>query len=287
MAGCVVKRGRFRIYRLFIGNMAIIRLTEGDLRRAIRNVLSESSLLTEGYSGKYFDSQIRDIVSDFMMVMYRYHFDGSSNGETSKYYNISISLKPFFKEGDNIDPEFLVEKDYRIKLIYLPFDDSSEPRGEHTPRSRTRIMLFIPHLANENAIYSVLLHEVTHLVDDLIKTAKGHNSHKYPVGLMSREQLPQCIMRLLYHLWGSSEFNAWQASYATDERMKNLDEQLMSYLKEAYNLNDEDIWRKIQSFVVGRAPNLLRLENKSPMAFKDYFIKTSFKLIKRMVRKYK
>ena len=69
--------------------------------------------------------------------------------------------------------------------------------------------------------------------------------------------------------------------------MKNLDEQLMSYLKEAYNLNDEDIWRKIQSFVVGRAPNLLRLENKSPMAFKDYFIKTSFKLIKRMVRKYK
>lgn len=257
------------------------------MRRAIRNVLSESSLLTEGYSGKYFDSQIRDIVNDFMMLKHRYHFDRSFSGEPSKYYNISISLKPFFNEGDNIDTEYLVEKDYRIKLIYLPSDNSSEPRGEHTPRSRTRIMLFIPHLANENTIYSVLLHEVTHLVDDLIKTAKGHNSHKYPVNLMRREQLPQCIMRLLYHLWGSSEFNAWQASYATDERLKNLDESMLSYLREAYRINDEDVWRKVQSFVVGRAPNLSRLENKSPMAFKDYFIKTSFKLIKTMVRKYK
>lgn len=271
----------------YLYNMAVIRLTEGDLHRIVRRVLSESMLLTEGYSGKYFGSQIRDIVDDFMMLKYRYHFDGSFSGEPSKYYNIFISLKPFFKVGDNIDPELLAGKDYRIKLIYLPSDDSSEPRGEHTPRSRTRIMLFIPHLANENAIYSVLLHEVTHLVDDLIRTAKGHNSHKYPVNLMYREKLPQCIMRLLYHLWGSSEFNAWQASYATNERLKNLDEQLMSYLKEAYNLNDEDVWRKIQSFVVYRAPNLLRLENKSPMAFKDYFIKTSFKLIKRMVRKYK
>ena len=42
--------------------MPVIRLTENDLHRIVRMVLSESMLLSEGYSGKYFEQQIRDLM---------------------------------------------------------------------------------------------------------------------------------------------------------------------------------------------------------------------------------
>ena len=86
-------------------------------------------------------------------------------------------------------------------------------------------------------------------------------------------------------LWGSSEFNAWQSSYKHIAKNVDITEWAIRKLREAYSINDEETWDKVKLYVALQKPNL-NIHNKSAMEFKNYFIKTSFKLIKKMVKKY-
>ena len=57
------------------------------------------------------------------------------------------------------------------------------------------------------------------------------------------------------------------------------------YLKELYNNNDTKVWTKIKLYVSLSSAND-KLMNMDLYQFKKYFIDTSFKLLKKMVKKY-
>lgn len=289
MAGCVVKRGRFRIYRLFIDNMAIIRLTEGDLRRAIHNVLSESMLLSEGYSGKYFDSQIVRITNDFMQ--FKEMVDNGQTQNRAQYYPITISLRPIFgNSGSSVDGCYLEDKNYKIRFFYKCIEPGHVVNASYNPLALYReggchIEVYPVSGSVWNDVYTALLHEVTHLVDDLIKNCKNHNAPTYPNRQMKLVGIPECIKMLLYMLWSNTEFNAWQASYKQVMGNMDITEFMLDLLRKCSEINDEEVWDKVRMFV-GTHHVMSSIYQKSPSGFKNYFIKTSFKLIKKMIKKY-
>lgn len=269
--------------------MSIIRLTEGDLHRIVRKVLSESMLLSEGYSGKYFESQIRDIVDSFMQ--FKEDTDKHGRQNVPQYFTIKISLKPFFDESDpEVEYHYFEDTEYRIRIAYVRQDRGHLVGGSYYPHSLYRkggdnISLRVPFDATWKDVYVTLMHEVTHLVDDLIKNCKSHRATTYPYRQMEYAGVPVPIRKILYMLWGDSEFNAWQASHESVTGDVDLTEWAIDQLKNASEINDDDIWDRVKSYVAMNNPHL-NLINKSPMEFKNYFIKTSFKLIKKMVKKY-
>lgn len=274
--------------------MPVIRLTENDLHRIVRMVLSESMLLSEGYSGKYFEQQIRDIVQDFWQFK-----DNASEsdakpgrfktrlGVIDKSYPITISLKPFFKDGE-VDQYYLDDKTYNIHLYYDKRGDGEGISGAFHPDfmgydNLGQISIKIWRNTPINSLYTTLIHEVTHLVDYLISEAKSNYVHKYNINHMVRLGIPRCVAVLLYALWGNSEFNAWQSNYKISGDNAHF-ETMMGALRQADAINDEDEWAAVRDFL---AQSINKpIANKPPMSFKNYFIKTSFKLLKKMVKKY-
>lgn len=270
--------------------MAVIRLTEGDLHRIVRKVLSESMLLSEGYSGKYFESQIVQIVNQFME--YKLAVDEQGERNVPQYYPITISLKPFFNENDrDVDYHYLEDNNFIVRIAYRRNGNGHLVPGSYHPlsiykKSNYNIDLRPESKSTWQDVYITLLHEVTHLVDDQIKNCKGHNAPTYPHAQMKYDiGLPDCICRILYSIWGYSEFNAWQVTYRHIIGDKDITEWAISVLKMANEINDENVWERVKTYVAMYNPHL-NLTNKSPMAFKNYFIKTSFKLIKKLVKKY-
>ena len=119
--------------------MSKIGLTEGNLKRVIREVLSESVLLSEGYSGKYFDEQIREIVQQFME--YKTIVDNGRHQmirNVPQTYTIRVSLRPFFTEDESVDKDYLVDKDYKVRISYTRQDGGDFVKGGFNPLSLSR-----------------------------------------------------------------------------------------------------------------------------------------------------
>lgn len=267
----------------------MITINENNLRNIVRSVISESIVLTEGYSAKHFDDQIRNITDEFME--YKDAVDDAQCRNIPQYYPITISLRPFFNGTDrDVEYHYLEDTDYSIKIAYRRIEQGHLVGGSYNPYSlyekrKYNIELRVPHDAKWEDVYTTLLHEVTHLVDDLIKNCKGHNAPTYPYKQMELANIPDCVRRILYMLWSNTEFNAWQATYKQVIGNADVTEWAIRKLKEANEINDEDVWNNVRLYVSMHNPTS-NINNKSAMAFKDYFIKTSFKLIKKMVRKY-
>ena len=102
---------------------------------------------------------------------------------------------------------------------------------------------------------------------------------------MEDARLPKYARMLLYSLWTNTEFNAWQTSYKQVAGEKDWLDVLISYLDEAYKSNDIAEWSAIQQFVALKTKSK-KIQGKSIAVFKDYFIKTTFKKLKKMVKKY-
>lgn len=266
--------------------MSVIRLTEGDLRRVVRDVLSESMLLSEGYSGKYFEGQIKSIAWDF----WSHKDDVRGSDVRSVSYPIVVSLKPFFKEGE-VSEYYMKDIEYHVRIYYDTRRDSDRVEGSFSEEFMSnnqlnQIWITVYKNCSLNDFYSVLVHEVTHLVDYLIRECKNQTMHKYPIKKMRRLGISANISGILYLLWNNTEFNAWKSTYKTG--FSNDDEyfeRTMNALRDVNNNNNENEWAIVRDYVAQSMDNP-SIANKSPMAFKDYFIKTSFKLIKKMVKKY-
>ena len=284
-----------------------IRLTEGDIRMAILEVLSvngiptikdyfkgglnESRLLTEGYSGKYFWEQILEIATMFwkkkqyldgLKDRWDYYYEPSHSMD----YRIYISLRPFFKEGE-VDDRYLREKEYGIRFYYRRDIEGNYVKGGFMPRllnspGSYQIVLDVCRDADFKKVFETLEHEVTHLVDELIKECKGIKTYTFTHNHMDSNNIPKYIKPILYLLWTTTEFNAWQANKGD---VSKIFATIMGNLQLANNVNNEEEWSVIRDYVssVTKKPEL---SNKSPFDFKNYFIKTSFNRLKKMVKKY-
>ena len=260
--------------------MSKIRLTEDNLRRVVREVLSE------GYSAKYFESQIWWIVEDF----WQFKDTPTTERYLSKSYPIVISMRPFFRDGE-VDERYLGDTEYHVKLYINTEDESNHIDGGFTPdfisnNQLNQISICIGQSTEKKSLFSVLKHEVTHLVDYVIKMCKNQTMHQYPVKRMRRLGIPKYAMLILYTLWNTSEFNAWHTTYNTDTPTDDVHfENIMKALNMLNSNNNEEDWTLIRDYVAQTTGNPM-IARKTTTGFKNYFINTSFKLIKKMVKKY-
>lgn len=247
-----------------------------------------NNIIQENYSSRHFSQQMSDITKRFM------EFKSMVDRMGGYYrmwqaYPIKISLKPFFKDG--LPQKYSKEGEYHIQIRYKDKDDSSKVTGYYVPgflhKNEYQIVLNVPSNATYDDVYTGLEHEVTHLVDDIIQEYTEYKSYDYPNRKMMELKLPKFARMLLYALWSNAEFNAWQANYQQMYGTAGIDwlDYLMHYLNKANESNDEEEWLAIKRYVVFRTMSE-KIARKSPMAFKDYFIKTTFKKLKQMVKKY-
>ena len=247
-----------------------------------------NNIIQENYSSHHFSQQISDIAKKFMEFKSLVDRMGGYY-RMWEVYPIKISLKPFFK--GKIPPKYRKEKEYYIKIRYENKDNGRVVTGYYVPgllhKTDYQIVLNVPLNATYDDVYTSLKHEVTHLVDDIIIEYTGYKSYDYHDNKMMKLELPKFARMLLYALWSNTEFNAWQSNYQQMYGTVGMDwlDILMDYLNKANESNDEEEWRSIQRYVAFRTMSE-KIGQKSPMAFKDYFIKTTFKRLKQMVKKY-
>lgn len=275
--------------------MRRIRLSENRLRQIIRETIKESlnggGLLLESGSGRHFTREVRRI--SYYIIGDKKKCDRFRNIKSEREYPIKVSLKPFFGNREDIAPEVIEDKTYWIKVYFVNDKRASWVEGacdimslhSHNPQ-KPNIILYVPRFAKYDDVVESLIHEVTHLVDGLIQEYIGYKSHYYFVPQMEHMGLPDEAKYILYTLWTTSEFNAWSFNVETNKR-RGYDycELLMDYLKKLYSNNDTDVWTRIKLYVSLSSAND-KLMNMDLYQFKKYFIDTSFRLLKKMVKKY-
>lgn len=263
-----------------------IRLTEGSLKKMIKECIN--SVLNENYSARHYSNQISDITKKFLSFKDMVDRLGGYY-RTWEGYGIKISLKPFFDKKSNIQPKYRRDKEYYIRINYDYQKSGNVVTGFYNPnklhKTDFQIELTVPSQAQYDDIFYSIEHEVTHLIDDLIKESKGLHTHSFPTIQMENASLPKYARMLLYILWTNTEFNAWQANFRQMCGDKDFLEVMIKYLNDANNSYDENEWLNIQSFVSNKIKDN-RLQQIRPLSFKNYFIKSSFKLLKKMVKKY-
>ena len=255
------------------------------IRRHNRPQLSENRIvrgfLLESYSAKHFSEQISAIVNDFMRFKKKTDRMNISR-DIVKDYTVNVSLKPFFMGDNNIPQRYLRNNKFRIAIVYRQQEANGFANGVYQQGSLhsdgPHICVFATLNSTYRNIYGTLMHEMTHLVDDLIRECKGNKSYKYPVMSMAQFGVPSYAAVLLYNLWANTEFNAFQAS--DEDRF----EELMKCLEMAHNSNDPREWMLIQVCVATVTKNE-KYKKMDTWQFKRYFIKTSFKLLKKFVKK--
>lgn len=245
-------------------------------------------LLNEHSSSRHFEKQIDMISCNFMQL--KYIADKTGNYKIlQKLYPIQISLKPFFNENDNIPKEYLQERTFLIKINYNHENEGIQVTGRYKPnelnKATNQITLNVPKYARYHDLASAIHHEVTHLVDDLIRICTNYKTYYYSDKKMTDFKLPKFARVILYTLWSNTELNAWTNNHKYIFKNMTWTDYIMKYLKEANNTNDEEQWDRIKiyvAFIMDRRKFLY----KKPLDFKKYFINTSFNKLKKMVKKY-
>lgn len=272
-----------------------IHITENRLKHIIREAIKESlnggGLLLESGSGRHFTREVRRI--SYHIIGHKKENDRHRYVNNIHMYPIRVSLKPFFGDKEGIAPEVIEDKTYWIKACFDSNKQTNWVEGacditslhSHDP-SRPNIFLIVPRFAKYDDVVESLIHEVTHLVDGLIQEYVGYKSHYYFTPHMEHMGLPEEAKYILYALWTTSEFNAWSFNIETNKRQGyDYCDLLMGYLSRLYKNNDTDVWSKIKLYVALADCND-KLMNMDLYQFKKYFIDTSLKLLKKMVKKY-
>ena len=256
-----------------------------NIKRCKRPYLNENNIvrgfLLENYSSKHFSRQISAIARDFMMFK-EYVDRRRIQEDVVKGYLVSVSLRPFFGNDKNVHEWYLRNHNFRIAIIYTQQESNGFANGAYRQGSLhsegPQIEVYAARNSTYDSIYNTLMHEMTHLIDEMIEECKRNKSHKYPVMGMLEFGIPSYAAIILYNLWTNTEFNAFQAS--GDDRFGEL----MNCLEAANNSNDLREWMLIQSCVAAVTKND-KFRTMRTWQFKRYFIKTSFKLLKKFIKK--
>lgn len=191
------------------------------------------------------------------------------------------------------------EKSVGIVLNFFADNDrKGNPTGGYDHNDDTIKLFLTPSKVTYERLYSILSHELTHKLDydrllDMDENGNAYVSHHFEV---PKEKLPTCIRKVLYILWNTSEFNAWQSSYnmIKSNELKGL-EALKYYIKQCGEINDTSIWTTVGEVLsettevekeVWDVKN--KYSGKSPQWIKKYFMRVSIdkynKFAKKVVR---
>ena len=163
---------------------------------------------------------------------------------------------------------------------------------------------------NTNYILKTVKHEFTHILD---RNTASKVNYFNGIGIDDADLNGlDLALNILYMLWSRTEFNAFLQTFGKDmdmpreivsskyinkvslkylsrpcssggniglnEALENLNEDLNELSSNKY---DSEFWSTIQNIVINGTVNNERYENMSPMKFRNYFIKTTKKLIEK------
>jgi hypothetical protein len=260
----------------------------------INRIISESinRVITEGYSGKYAE---RWINNNLMPKVTRW-----LKGVKADKPNIDRRLcVPVYTNGYGFDKRCSMEMrgpyGYLIYVVICYFPDKVFSHGvgggTYFPSldrdKNIKLLLNVNKDCDISFIYRALMHEFTHIIDFIIGRRNKRPSsfgYTHQSHLFEGYNLPVCITRILYCLWDGSEFNAWQAYLKSDLDLFNEHfEQLMNFLTEANEINDEETWEELKRYLTDKVNIYCKF--KTIDWVKKYFIDTSFKLLKKFTKK--
>ena len=258
----------------------------------IDGIIKESinRVITEGYSGKYAEYWMN---KDLMPKISRWLKAVKANKPsvdrkfTARVYTNGYSFDKtcsMMMRGRNT---------YTVYITICYFPDKRFEHGAggetNTPQDSSDktidVLLNINNEAGLPIIYRSLIHEFTHVTDFVLGMRNGNNGyygHKHQVEL--GYQLPPCIMYVMYYLWDTSEFSAYQAYVNSDIDLFNEHfEEIMKYLNKANEINNEKTWANLRKYLAEKVD--LKMGKRTTAWIKKYFIDTSFKLLKNFTKK--
>jgi hypothetical protein len=244
----------------------------------IDKIITESinKVITEGYSGKYAEDWINKElipkIGRWLKKVKANKLDADRSFSSFVYTNgLWFDKKcSMIMRGKNT---YIVT----VKLNYFPDKIFNNGVGgvTHTPQDlndrNIEILFNVNKEAGLPSIYRALLHEFTHVVDFITGRKKGNDGYfGYNHQIEGDSSLPDCIVWLLYFLWDTSEFNAWQANVNSDTDLFNQHfEQIMKYLNKANEINDEKTWNNVREYLAGKMGS--KMKNATTAWIKKYW----------------
>ena len=241
-------------------------IKESKLRSIIKGCIR--NVLNEGYSSKGKQEEIVSIAKEIYNAIIE-------NGQTS--YNTSLKSK--------ID-----DNSWAVTNVNAILSDE-----DYAYANRRGVTIEITKNTDLNTIAKLLMHEFTHIFDTRINKKTRFNDGDLYSGVNNMYDIPRSIRDIVYHLWIPTEFNAFQTTYDfRDENFNAMFERFMGYIEEAYNMpttkslgwkdNYEEKWKTIQYQLRGHLPR--KYQKCNAETFKEYFIKKSMMLLKKLVKKW-
>lgn len=235
-----------------------IHINEQELRSIIKECVK--TVLNEGYSSKSHKEEIVDIAKQIYQAIIL-------NGESS------------------FSTKYLIP--YAEHAWYSYVVNASISKSEDAYANRHGVNVMITPNTELNTIVKLLMHEFTHIYDELINKETGFKDGDLYSGIDNSYDVPKSILDIIYHLWIPTEFSAFQTTYDfKDENFNAMVERFMRYIREAYELptTNESAWRGIKNILFNHIPN--RYKRCTVEAFKKYFVNQSLVLMKKLIKKW-
>lgn len=235
-----------------------IHINEQKLRSIIKECVK--TVLNEGYSGKSHKEEIVDIAKQIYQTII---VNGESSFQTT--YSIPCGEHSWYSYGVN----------------------ASLSKREDAYANRQGVNVMVTPNTELNTIAKLLMHEFTHIYDELRNKETGFKDKDLYSGIRSSYDVPKSILDIIYHLWIPTEFSAFQTTYDfKDENFNAMVERFMGYIREAYELptTNESAWRGIKNILISHIPN--RYKRCTVEAFKKYFVNQSLALMKKLIKKW-
>lgn len=246
----------------------------------IDKIIRESinRVITEGYAGKDYEYLVNSYEPNIAKWL--------------DYAKRTYIVEPFrFILNVNVERYNLIADDgtklagsmpVSVRICYRP----DYVLGKHGVGGKTSLSMqgiSIEVIATKPAtieqVKSVLLHEITHVVDELICMFKGYKQYRHqPDDYLSI--FPPAVGEVIYRLWDTTEFNAWQTNLDLNEFVEDI----MEDLQKANEINEPFFWLILGGYLESAAG---MRSTQSPQRIKKYFLSTSFKLLKKYIKKYK
>ncbi len=247
-----------------------------------------SNNINEGYSAYPYANVVEntaDMIVDACENLMRGNTKGwKATNQTNTEYAINIVMSLSKNVNVMVNVRFL----FTERL-------NGTPKGFYDATTDMIHVNLIPSTCKYEIIRDVLLHELTHKFDDMrFFGMEDDNTTPYKYhyhGDIQNGFFPNSIKRLLYILWDTHEFNAWQASV---RQLKGGVKQLYSYIVECEKINDPGIWAKVGEYLTNKQDkeNDLwggesnKFNNRGPEWVKRYFIRVSKDRFEKFRKKY-
>lgn len=267
-------------------------ITESEIRRISENV--SRRVIREGYSSSHFMAQLErkmprvlkwlDKAKNTVYVTAPDREEDVRMDQNPIFRDyFPINLRPFVEDESKLPKEFREDAEILIEYGYAPnLRFPLKVVGRHYENNMARIQIIISNEAMPQHIFSVALHELTHAVDEMIDRWTGSKMKRYRHQVLEVDSLPICIRQLLYILWDTREFTAWQATVENGGiDFNEFVDSIQGWLNDAYRINDPEIWGNVSLYIMMSTG----INKNSPRATKKYFIDTTYKKFKKFVKK--